>query len=106
MTTVGELFEKMPQSFNREAATGVDAVVLFDITGDGGGKWFVTIKDSVLSIVEGSDQTPDLTISVAAKDYLDIASGDLNEQLAFMTGRITARGDTRLAMKLPMIFPR
>jgi putative sterol carrier protein len=106
MPTVEELFAKMPQSFNPEAAAGIDAVILFDISGAGGGKWFVTIKDSALSIVEGSDQKPDLTISASASDYVGIATGDLNEQLAFMTGRIKARGNTRLAMKLPKIFPR
>ena len=106
MPTVAELFDAMPKSFDPQAAAGVDAVVLFDITGPGGGKFYATIRDRGLSIVLGSGETPDLTISATAQDYIDIASGALNEQLAFMTGRITARGDTRLAMKMPRIFPR
>ena len=36
--------------------------------------------------------------------YLDISTGKLNPQLAFMTGRITAKGDLVLAMKMPTIF--
>ncbi|MBN2497273.1 MAG: SCP2 sterol-binding domain-containing protein [Deltaproteobacteria bacterium] len=106
MPTVEDVFADMPQSFDKEAADGVDAVILFDITGAGGGKYFVTIRDRALSIVEGAELSPDLVISATAADYIDIATGALNEQLAFMTGRITARGDTRLAMKLPNIFPR
>jgi len=106
MPTIAELFAKMPESFDADAAAQVSAVILFDLTGEGGGKWFVTITRGELSIVEGSDASPDLVIAVSAKDYIDIATGALNEQLAFMTGRITAKGDTRLAMKLPKIFPR
>ena len=106
MPSVRDLFENMPRSFDATAAAGVDAVILFDITGEGGGKWYATIRESAVSIAEGSDVSPDLTISASAKDYVDIVTGALNEQLAFMTGRITARGNTRLAMKLPKIFPR
>lgn len=106
MPTAKELFEAMPGSFDRDAAAGVDAVILFDLVGEGGGRWYATIRECELSIEQGSDVAPDLTISASAEDYIAIATGALNEQLAFMTGRITARGNTRLAMKLPKIFPR
>jgi len=106
MTTVKELFDEMPSSFDRDAAAEIKAVIQFDITGEGGGLFCVTIDRGELSIVEGAHDEPDLTISAAAQDYIDIGTGELNEQLAFMTGRITARGDTRLAMKMPSIFKR
>jgi putative sterol carrier protein len=106
MPTVKEIFEVMPRSFNQAAAAGMQAVILFDITGEGGGKWFVEIRNDKISIAPEYGSKPDLTISATVKDYIDISTGALNEQLAFMTGRITARGDTSLAMKLPRIFPR
>jgi len=106
MPTVKELFERMPASFQKEAATGLDVAIQFDITGERGGKWYAAIKDGELDVVEGAHESPDLTITVEAQDYIDISTGTLNEQLAFMTGRITARGDTVLAMKLPGIFTR
>ena len=106
MPTVKELFERMPASFQKEAAAGLDVAIQFDITGEAGGKWYSAIRDGALDVVEGAHQSPNLTITVAAQDYIDISTGKLNEQLAFMTGRITARGDTVLAMKLPRIFTR
>lgn len=106
MPTVKELFERMPASFQPQATAGLDVVIQFDITGEGGGKFLVSIKDGALEIVEGAVEHPSLTISASAKDYVDISTGALNEQLAFMTGRITARGDLVLAMKLPRIFKR
>jgi putative sterol carrier protein len=106
MPTVKELFEQMPASFDPAAAAGIRAVILFDLTGQGGARYCVSIDDGALSIVEGGHEAPDLTISADARDYIDISTGALNQQLAFMTGRITARGDTALAMKLPKIFKR
>ena len=106
MPSVRELFEKMPSSFDRAAAAGLSAVIQFDITGDGGGKWIAAVDGGELRVFEGASESPSLTISAAAPDYLAIGSGELNEQLAFMTGRLTARGDTALAMKLPTIFKR
>jgi len=106
MPTVREIIERMPGSFDRDAARGLFAVIQFDIGGEGGGRWHATIRDGALSIDEGTSEAASLTISASAGDYVLIGTGALNEQLAFMTGRITARGDTALAMKLPRIFKR
>ena len=106
MTTLKEIFERMPATFQKTAAAGVDAVVQFDVTGEGGGQYYAAIKDGALDVVEGAHGTPNLTITVSAQDYIAISDGKLNEQLAFMTGRLRAKGDTLLAMKLPAIFKR
>jgi putative sterol carrier protein len=106
MTTVPEIFEKMPASFQRDAAVGMNVVIQFDISGEGGGKWIAAIENGELRVVEGAHEAPKLTISATAQDYIDISTGKLNEQLAFMTGRIKAKGDMLLAMKLPKIFKR
>jgi putative sterol carrier protein len=106
MTTVHDLFEQMPQSFQPAATAGIDAVIQFAIEGEGGGNWVAVIRNGALSLAEGLSENPSLTIRATAEDYLAIGTGKLNEQLAFMTGRITARGNTLLAMKLPKIFRR
>jgi len=106
MTTVHDLFDQMPQSFQPSAAAGIDAVIQFALEGEGGGNWLVTIRDGAVSVAEGLSASPSLTISATAEDYLAIGTGKLNEQLAFMTGRIRARGNTLLAMKLPKLFRR
>lgn len=104
MNTIKEIFEAMPASFQKDAAVGLNVLILFDITGDGGGQWQVAINDGELSINEGGHESPTLTLTVTAQDYLDISNGELNAQLAFMTGRLRAAGDLRLAMKMPLLF--
>ena len=106
MTTVHEIFEKMPESFQKTAAAEINAVIRFHITGDGGGTWHAVIADGALEIHQRDHEAPNLIISATAEDYVAISTGTLNEQLAFMTGRITAKGDLLLAMKLPKLFKR
>ncbi|MBI5489478.1 MAG: SCP2 sterol-binding domain-containing protein [Deltaproteobacteria bacterium] len=106
MTTVREIFEKMPQTFLPEKAAGVTAVVQFDISGENGGQWHADLVDGALAVVEGLHPKPQLTISASAPDYVDISTGKLNGQLAFMTGRLKAKGDLALAMRMQNYFKR
>ena len=102
--SVKEVFERMPQTFIKEKAVGLNAVVQFDITGEGGGRWIAAITDGELSVSEGERSDPNLTLTAGAEDYLAISTGRLSGQLAFMTGRIRAKGDLGLAMKMQLLF--
>lgn len=104
MTTVRAIFERMPETFIPEKAAGMNAVVQFDITGEGGGRWHAAIEDGKLRVVEGQHPSPQLTLSASAEDYIAISTGKLKGQLAFMTGRLKASGNLALAMKMQSIF--
>ena len=43
MPTVKETFELMPGRFRPEKAAGVNAVIQYEITGEGGGTWNATV---------------------------------------------------------------
>ena len=75
MPTVKEIFEQMPAAFNKDAAAGMNAVFQYDISGDDGGKWFQEIKDGELAISEGEHDSPNITISMADQDYIDMIGG-------------------------------
>ena len=104
MPTVKELFQNMPASFQKGPAAGMNAVFQFDITGDGGGKWYAEIKNGELSVVEAEHASPNLTVTMAAKDYVEMATGKINGMVAFSTGKLKVKGDMLLAMKMPTIF--
>lgn len=82
----------------------MNAVIQFDIRGDGGGQWYAAIVNGDLSVVEGLHPSPQLTLSASAEDYVDVSTGKLNGQLAFMTGKITATGNLALAVRMNSIF--
>jgi putative sterol carrier protein len=106
MPTVKELFENMPSTFQRDAAKGMSVVYQFDITGDGGGKWYAAIDDGELSVVEGEHDRPNATITMVAGDYIAMSTGKLSGQAAFMSGKLKVKGDMFMAMKMANIFKR
>lgn len=106
MTTVRSIFEKMPETFIKEKAVGLNAIVQFDITGEGGGQWYAAIVDGELTVQEGIHPDKQLTLMASAPDYIAISTGEFSDQLAFMTGKIRAKGDLKLAMKMQSIFSR
>ena len=104
MASVAEIFQAMPSKFKAEAAAGMDAVYQYVIDGDDGGSWHTVIKDGSLEVVEGTHESPSVTLSMAAGDYVDLAEGRLNGQAAFMTGKLKIQGDMGLALKLNSLF--
>ena len=104
-TSIPEVFKEMPNRFNAAAAKGMKAVYQFDLTGDGGGKYNLAIDDGKLNVAEGAHASPNITITMASSDYLDMVNGKLNPQMAFMSGKLKIAGDMGLAMKMAQLFP-
>jgi putative sterol carrier protein len=104
MPTVKETFDLMPSRFRADKAQGVNAVIQYDITGEGGGTWNATIKDGACAVAEGAAASPNLTLTIAGQDWLDMLAGKLNPQMAFMSGKLKLKGDMGLAMKIGSMF--
>jgi putative sterol carrier protein len=103
-TSCKQAFDMMPTRFNKEAAKGLNAIYQFDLSGDGGGKWHVIINNDSCQVKEGPAESPSITISMTAQDYLDMLSGKLNGQMAFMTGKLRIAGDMGLALRMQSLF--
>ena len=99
-----QVFEQMPSRFKKEAAQGLNAVYQFDLSGEGGGKWQIVIKNDQCEIKEGAHPSPNATISMTAQDYLDMAVGKLNPQMAFISGKLRISGDMGLALRFQGLF--
>ena len=102
--SVKESFDAMSGNFNADKAAGMKAVYQWDITGEGGGKWNAEIADGACNVSEGEHASPNITITVAAQDWLDILNGKLDGQMAFMSGKLKVAGDMGLALKLQSIL--
>jgi putative sterol carrier protein len=102
--SIKEIFDNMSANFNAEKAAGMKAVYQWDITGDGGGSWNAEIADQKCAVSDGAHASPNITITVAAQDWLDIINGKLDGQMAFMSGKLKVKGDMSLAMKLKTLF--
>lgn len=104
MPTVKETFDLMPSRFKPDKAAGANAVIQYEIIGEGGGTWNATIKDGKCAVASGAATNPNLTLTVSGQDWLDMLAGKLNPQMAFMSGKLKLKGDMGLAMKLGGMF--
>jgi len=104
MPTVQETFDAMPGRFRADKATGTNATIQYEISGDGGGTWNAVIKDGSCSVSPGVTASPNLTLQMAAQDWLDMLSGKQSGQMLFMSGKLKVKGDMGLAMKLGSMF--
>lgn len=105
--TPKSIFEEMiPENINKDPAKAksLNAIYQFDITGDNGGTWTVDLQADPPAVKEGSAENPGCTITMADKDFVDLVSGKLNGQMAFMSGKIKIKGNIGLAMKLNKVI--
>jgi putative sterol carrier protein len=80
---------------------GISKVIKFDFGGDG----IVRVDGvSTPNIVDNEDSSADCTVKVAMSDFLDIAAGNQNPQMAFMMGKLKIEGDMGIAMQLGKIL--
>jgi len=104
MPSVKETFDLMPSRFKPDKAAGVNAVIQYEITGEGGGTWHATIRDGKCTVASGPATSPNLTLTMAGQDWLDMLAGKVSGQMAFMSGKLKLKGDMGLAMKIGGMF--
>ncbi len=105
LTSVKEVFEKMPQVFNAGAAAGVNAVFQFHITGGEAGDWHVVVKDNACQVAQGVHSSPTVSLTMADADWLAMCNGQLDGMTAFMSGKLKATGNIMMAQSIPNLFP-
>jgi 3-hydroxy-3-methylglutaryl CoA synthase/NAD(P)-dependent dehydrogenase (short-subunit alcohol dehydrogenase family)/putative sterol carrier protein len=102
--SVQAIFDGMADSFNADAAAGVDVVFQFDISGKGGGHWYCVIKDGACDIDSGTHENPVCTINMEAADFLAMMGGKLNPMQAFTSGKLKIGGDVMKSQLLEKLF--
>ncbi|HEY4716087.1 MAG TPA: SCP2 sterol-binding domain-containing protein [bacterium] len=93
-----EQIKQNPQ--DAEKAKAINAVVQFDITGEGGGKFSLSLSPAGIATTEAEDPQAKTTLTMDVKNWKDLTLGKLNPQMAFMSGKLKIKGDMSIAMKL------
>jgi putative sterol carrier protein len=101
-----EVFAQMPEAFLAEKAGDLRATFQFNLSGEGGGEWAVTVADGACDVVEGQADKPDVAVNMAADDFVMMTEGELQPVVAFMQGKIKLQGDMNLALKVQELFAR
>jgi putative sterol carrier protein len=104
MTTATDIFRNMPEQFKSDKAGDMDATVQFDLSGEGGGQWYVVVANGRADVQQGVTDNPKATIRMNAADYVDMTTGKLNPMAAFMSGKVKVEGDLNTVMKFQTLF--
>jgi len=101
--SAAKVFAAMQSGVNADVVKKVDATYRFDVKDASGVKsWFVDLKNGSGSISDctGKEVDAECTIAMSDADFVDLMTGKLDGQSAFMGGQLKIKGDMMLAMKL------
>jgi len=98
-----ELPAKLAQ--NADAAKQIGATYQINITGEGGGEWFIDVSDSGPKAEQGNPGTAKCTIALTSEDFQKLYENpQANGMQLFFAGKLKVTGDNMLAMKLQKLF--
>ena len=104
MADLNSIFANLGQNFDADKAGDLDVTIAFELSGEGGGQWYVHVHDGKAKTNEGTTDNPTATIKMDADDYKNLTAGKLNPMTAFLTGKIKVDGDVSVAMQLQSLM--
>ena len=88
-----------------DQAKQIGAKFQMNVTGDGGGEWFIDVSDSGPKAEKGNPGGADCTITISAEDFQKLHENpQANGMQLFFAGKLKVSGNQMLAMKLQKLF--
>lgn len=100
-----EYFDTVHERFQPQHADGVKATFVYELEGDGGGTWTVSVADGKISAAAGTTAEPTVTYKMKASEYVKLANGDINGTAAFLTRKLKVSGSIPMAQKMNKFLP-
>ena len=99
--------EELPAALqkNAEAAKQIGAKYQINISGEGGGEWYIDVSDTGPKAEKGNPGNADCTISISTEDFQKLHENpQANGMQLFFSGKLKVTGNQMLAMKLQKLF--
>jgi putative sterol carrier protein len=98
-----ELPAKLAQ--HADAAKQIGGKYQINVTGEGGGEWFIDVSDSGPKAEAGNPGGSDVSITLTAEDFQKLYENpQANGMQLFFAGKLKVTGNNMLAMKLQKLF--
>ena len=101
--TAKEFILGLPAKAKPEALEGLATNFHFNVEGDGGGEFTVSIADGVMKATEGLEGDAKCTVSASASNLMGTIRGDINPMMAVLTGKIKISNQGEM-MKYAKLF--
>lgn len=85
-------------------AKSIGALVVFHITGAAPADWTLDCSIEPATLAEGGVDGARVEVTMSEEDFVNLANGALNPQMAFLGGKLKVKGDMGLAIKLGQIL--
>jgi len=102
--TVDTIISRLPDRFRPDLAGRTTMTVQLELTGEGGGVWWVRVADGACTTGSGPVDRPDVVLRTTAADYVRIRRGELDPIKATMVGTMTVTGGYGRAGKFAKMF--
>jgi putative sterol carrier protein len=90
---------------NPDRAKEIGAKYQINISGDGGGSWFIDCSPSGPKAEAGNPGGADCTIDISSEDFQKLVENpQANGMQLFFSGKLKVSGNQMLAMKLQKLF--
>jgi putative sterol carrier protein len=102
-----EIFNRMEEHFDPERSKDLDLVIHFALTGaaDGGSDSYqVTIRDDACKVAKELTETPEITITLDAVDYLKLATDNAKAMDLYLNGKLKVDGNLIIATRLQGLY--
>ncbi len=102
--SINSYIEMMKLGFNAGSASGLEAKIQFNFSGENQGSCFLSIADGSINGQQGNSNQPDLTVNTPFEAWMDIITGKADGQQMFLDQKYTVEGDLELLMQLDQLF--
>lgn len=105
--TPKEYFDtKVPENLKvkAEKISTINAIYEFQIKGPNGGTWTLDLTVPGGQVSDSSSGKANCTVTMEDENFVKMVTGNLNPQMAFMTGKLKVAGNMGLALKLTNIL--
>lgn len=102
--TIQDVIDSMGERFQAKATKGVRAKYQWLISGDKGRDFCVDVQDGSFDIIEGIQESPNVTFRITEHDYLRLVNKELKGMTAILTSKLKVKGNIYLANKMDLFF--
>ncbi len=101
--TTRELLYGLSAKVSPSALEGLETVFHFDISGDTGGQYTITVADGNMKTEDGLIGDPKCVVRASDENFINLVKGDLNPMMAVLTGKVKISNQGEM-MKYARIF--